>query len=70
VAALMRPKWRVLAVDVAEQRAGETVWRIRVRTQEKPEPTYVVYVSQRAGTQQPYGVGQLLDLDARLLNEE
>lgn len=65
----MRARWRVLAVEVADQHQDEIIYRIKVRApeQEKSEPTYVFYLSQHRGLEVPYSVGSELEMDERLL---
>jgi hypothetical protein len=66
-----RQRYRVSSVDVAERQATETVYRLRVRPHDKTAPEYTLLVAQPAGREgAPHDVGQLLELDERLLMRE
>jgi hypothetical protein len=65
-----RERYRVVAVEVAEQHPAETIYRVKVRHADQMQPTYLHYVSQPAGKDAPYGVGSTCELDPRLVDQE
>jgi hypothetical protein len=65
-----RQRYRVLAVDVAEQTERETVYRIKLRLDGSAQPTYLHFVSVAAGKEAPLSVGGITELDERLVDQE